>query len=370
MSRNLLMGAGILALLLWAYGSHATAQMVYEDARWDAAATSSAPLSLRRPLMLASWRWQMAHTPNPFAFHAVNLALHGCVGLLVGLFAFRLGLSRLAAWFAAALVLLHPLSVESAAYASARPELFAAIGVLGACLSATGRSPWRWGWMLAAILFGLAGKESAALVFVLIPLTLWAMRRDWRIPAAIGAIALSAVIASIGVRALIDADFYSGEIHGWDWLLIQSAAAHRLLTVWVTGLGMTVDYDYDALSLTTRLIGLTALSLITVGAYGLRVPPVKEDRSDPCLCGADERPDLPRLDLVCPKHDHAPKLVGQRRDHRLISFGLGMGLIAILPRLLVQTPRSYLNEHQFLLPMIGFSFAAVAFWDTWSQPAT
>lgn len=99
----------------------------------------------------------------------------------------------------------------------------------------------------------------------------------------------------------------------WDrWLLLQAAAAHRLLGLVVVPIGLTVDYDYDALAQPQAGV----LGLVTLGGLA-------------CLAWR----------------------VRQRRPR--VAFGLAWVLIVIAPRLVIQTPRSYFSEHQLYLALVG-----------------
>lgn len=64
---------------------------------------------------------------DPFVYHLTNLVLHACAGLAALAF-FRLLLgNRWAAWYGAALFALHPLRVESVAWASERKDVLCAV---------------------------------------------------------------------------------------------------------------------------------------------------------------------------------------------------------------------------------------------------
>ena len=334
---------GVLVLLVaFAYRPLTHAGFVYEDARWM---QLEAPgLALRdRPLMAWSWWAQSRWTPSPSAFHGVNVGLHLLVAVLFGVLLWRLGLSRIAAVFGAALLALHPLASEPVAYLSARPELFAAIGILGACALALTR--WRW-WtalsVLVAVLFGLAGKETALVALMLVPFLLWRtghQRARW---AGLGSavLLLAGVTLQGGWLSIINRGDMTIEQAGlmvsttaawFPWLALQATAAMRLLGQAVFSLlpatsALTVDYDYDLLAGWVRLGSV--LALIAMGILAYR----------------------------------------QRHTRPLVTIGLGWFLLALLPRLIVQTPRGYLNEHQFLVPFMGLLITFVAIWDKWACP--
>lgn len=322
----------LLALVMaYAYWPLTHAGFVYEDRRWIAGANQVPPLAIMRPLMHWSW-WAQAGS-RPQAFHAVNLGLHLTVAVLVGMLSCRLGLSQIAAWFAGSLWALHPLTSEGFGYLAARPELFAAVGVLGACLFVAGR--WRWWTGLAvygALAVGIAGKETAAMGLLLISLVLWAQnyRRLSAVAACIGVVALALgvhlmggwlIVINIGGAGGIDVDW-------WPWLTLQSTAAVRLIGQAFLPLTLTVDYDYDLTAQWVRLASLTALCALVGLAWQ------------------------------------------QRQRRPLVTFGLTWTLLTLLPRLIVQTPRGYLNEHQWYTPLIGLLIASVSLWDEWRARVT
>lgn len=314
--------AGVLLLALLVYRPLIDAGFVYEDHTWQQA--TSQPASTwrpMRPLMHLSWWVQARYTPSPRAFHVANIALHLLLALLVGVLASRLRVSPLAAWLAGSMVLLHPLTVESVAYLSARTELFAAIGVVAACVLAVTAHGWRWLLVYGALVFGMAGKETAAMGLLLVPLTRWVVGQRWEIPLGVNVALLATAIADRGWLTLVNLGEAGGMRIEWlPWLLIQSTAVVRLtalsLVPWFGG--FTVDYDYDLIPQAFRLVALLTLCGLPVLAWRLR-------KSQPML-----------------------------------AFGLAWMLIAVGPRLLIQTPRSYFNEHQFSVGFIGFAIAGAS----------
>ena len=102
------------------------------------------------------------------------------------------------------------------------------------------------------------------------------------------------------------------------WASIQAGAAWRVLVLTVLPIGQTVDFDYDALSIWYGRLALVALIALTVGAI--------------------------------------------RSWHRARAVACGACWIAIviMPRLIAQTPKSYFNEHQFYLALVGVALMASA----------
>lgn len=291
---------GLLAYLpLWSAG------WVMEDITW---VTGHVPPFSPRSLTAWTWGW----TQTPLAAHLTSGVLHGVVAFLVGLYAYRLSLSLFVAWAAGAFFVVHPLTVETVMYASSRSEQIAAIGVLGACLAATLTTLWKWPLIVGAGALGILGKESAIVVLGLVPLTLWMIRQPWR-DATYVAIILTLLGVELygGFPHVANFGDFSVEVTAWDWLLMQSTAVFRILVTLVTTVGMTPDFDYDRVPMTAQIISLGWL--IGLGA------------------------------VVWACRSHA----------RVVSFALGWMLIAVAPRLLVQTPTGYLSEHQFYIPLVG-----------------
>ncbi len=156
----------------------------------------SEPLSMGglRPIARATWRL----TPTPQAAHAFSVGLHLAVIALLGALAWRLGYSEAGVSLLVLLGAIHPLTVESVAYATARSELLAATGVLLAVWCAAGRwwRPWPILGMLAGTIFGMLSKESAVVVVGLVPLTIYVRSRQ---DAPRGAVAYGLAIAFVGL---------------------------------------------------------------------------------------------------------------------------------------------------------------------------
>lgn len=295
------MSAISLALLV-SYGSVWSAGWVYEDRQWrDLAAADS----WWRPLSV--WTWQLADTP--VMAHALNLALHLVVAVLTGYLAGALGASVVASWAATAWLALHPLAVESVAYATGRAELLAAIGVLGACLAAIRGS---WIGVACGLACGLAAKQSAIVGVLLVPLVL----RSWRLGVAAVCL-LGGLAVAVGWSDLVNlGESNAATVTAASWALSQATAAFRLVMLTIVPIGQTVDFDVDVLAPWVAWVSVGGLLGVTALA------------------------------------------VSQRRS--LVGIGLAWTLIAILPRLIVQTPKSYLNEHQWFTPLIGLVIAGAA----------
>lgn len=169
---------------------------------------------------------------NPVGYHLGNVALHLVNGALV----YALALVILAPWpsvMAAAVFLLHPLQVESVAYVSSRSELVSTACVLLALLAASQ------GWALAALLavaLAVAGKESAIVAGLLVPL--WAAWTRSRTPIwAVGLWSIALVVGAAYFIAQYPLTFdpvYAGS---------QLASLGWLLSRVVIPVGLSIDPD-------------------------------------------------------------------------------------------------------------------------------
>lgn len=123
---------------------------------------------LYRPLTTLSFLVNYAVLRNgarPFGYHAVNLLLHLGNVLLVFALARRLVGGGAAAWFAAALWAVHPVTTESVANVAGRADLLAGACVLGGLLAyAGGTSAARRALLALLCLAGCLSKESAAVL--------------------------------------------------------------------------------------------------------------------------------------------------------------------------------------------------------------
>ncbi|MCB6179277.1 hypothetical protein LHP98_14225 [Rhodobacter sp. Har01] len=164
---------------------------------------------MARPLLKASYALQDAlHGPNPFGFHAVNLALHLVATALVLALVRRaatlagtpeLAALRLAA-LTAALWAVHPASAETVSYVSGRSAGLSGVLSLAALWAATGPRPWPVAAFLSAALAPLA-RETALIVPLL--LLAWqlclpapgGLRRA--VPVWLGALAAALLLAAL-----------------------------------------------------------------------------------------------------------------------------------------------------------------------------
>ena len=140
-----LAAAGLVALTLVSYRSVFTAAWVFEDTATMSYATRAA----------TTQTWHIIR--DPLGAHLLSLSLFLLLAALTLVLAQRLGVGVYGMWAIAVLILLHPINVESVAYAASRGELLAAIFIVGACIFAT------YGWWTAAG-FGIVVCLSAAVI--------------------------------------------------------------------------------------------------------------------------------------------------------------------------------------------------------------
>lgn len=121
--------------------------------------------SLYRPVAQALFaiQWDL-WGGEPLGFHALNLALHGAVTLLVFVLLLRLEAGRWPAALGAAVFAVHPVHVEAVASVVGQSTLLASFFSLLACLLFLSARPGRWGraaGVALLYLLGLGAKEIA-----------------------------------------------------------------------------------------------------------------------------------------------------------------------------------------------------------------
>ncbi|HSV92930.1 MAG TPA: hypothetical protein VLH81_07630, partial [Desulfobacterales bacterium] len=255
-----------------------------------------------------------------------NLGLHLLIVGLVWGVASSLGLRW--PWFAAGLMALHPLSSQAVSYISGRADLVSTAGIALAVWAMLARWP-----AALRVVVGLlgawvavAGKESGVVVLPL--LVLAGLVRGYRLPAsrwvAVGVVVAlltgSAVVgpkvAALNHRLATVGTGASDLVPAQTWAEKQAQATwiHVGHVVWPRAL--TVDHDVDASPFPA--LALLLWLWVPVAAW---------------LCW-----------LVSP----------------VVGFGVAWVWVCVALRLVVQTPMSYLAEHQFYGALIGVSLLASA----------
>lgn len=298
---RLALASTLLALLIvGVYAPSLRGGFVYED--YKATDACAGYRLVGRMVTVGSWCWQVDLGHSARAFRFVSLGLHLIVTALVGALAWTVTREVAPALLATAFFGLNAVNVESVAYLTSRGELIAAIGVVGACLAV-----WHRWWLLAAtlLLLGWWGKESAAAAAMLVPLVLWYQRRSvgWLVAAGAGAVALE--VGILMQTAAWWKDFPG--LSAASWALTQTTAIARVTALSVLPFGQTVDYDYAGTSAVVALVACVAA------------------------------------------------LAWASRQSRLVVCGAAWVACAVAPRLIVPTPQSVFNEHQFYLPLVGMA---------------
>lgn len=330
MIRHLLLTVAAVLLTLWTYQSVHSAEWVYEDR-----ATLTAAKAGGWSRALTNWTWQFTHTPA--RAHALSLGLHLVIGALLGLMARRLGLTAFGAWIVALIWLVWPIPSETVAYAKARSEQIVLIGVLIAALGATARwwRPAGAAWLLFGSLIAIGGEPSGVTVLLLAPLVAWHTWHRastpvpwWTVAAVSGGLIVAGVLWYGGVRAVINADGEAGiasaaDVTWVEWGLAQSGAVWYWLLATVWPALVTPDVDVDRLSMGVRLFGMFAMAV--AGGVAWRC----------------------------------------RQTRPMVTLALLWSLCALLPRVLVQTPRSYLSAQQVAMAFIGLGLLAGYWTEQW-----
>ena len=155
------------------------------------------------------------------------------------------------------------------------------------------------------------------------------VRRPWLVMSGVGVAVVGAVSVNLeAVRSLLNvgaaATIAPEAVRWWTWGLLQSAAAIRLMGLTLWPVGLTVDADIDIIPLDLQAVAVGMLGTVALLAWIVR------------------------------------------RRWSLVTYGLMWCILSLMPRLIVQTPRSYLNEAQWYVPLMGLILAAVAWGDSFT----
>lgn len=213
---------------------------------------------LYRPLttlsFLANYIWP-GNGANPLGYHLVNFLLHAGNVLLLFALARRLLGSRAAAWCAAALWAVHPVTTESVTNIAGRADLLAAASVLGGLLVYAGGLtglPRRFA-LAALCLAGCLSKESAAVLPAI--MLLWDLTAQRKPKAADYCAVLLALAAACWMRERAFATqpwpelpFLDNPLRGmpfWTarWTALKVLGMELALLVWPANLAF--DHSYN-----------------------------------------------------------------------------------------------------------------------------
>lgn len=238
------------------------------------------PIHEWRPVLSLTFLLQRATTGfAPFPFHAVNVALHAAVCLLV-LEVLRRRLGARAAFAGALVFAVLPVHAEVVAYLTSRSELLAALSVLGGWLllgSPEKPSPRRLAAGAAVYLAGALSKEHALLFPAFLALADWIFhgRRPWererrRVYAALGGVAVAVLAARAAILPSI--------AHGGAAYFAGTPPLSRLLTLakfwtwWyarpaLLGAGLCADFARPFIADAGRSDPAAWAALLAVGAF-------------------------------------------------------------------------------------------------------
>lgn len=310
--------AAVLGAVLAIYLPHVrSATFVYQDQRYLLDGPSPVSFTAaRQGRGLTRLSWAFVRTPR--AAHALNLGLHLVVVGLVWVISARL----VAPWMAfgiASVMALHPLTIETVAYAASRADLIAAVGVLAALACATARSAWWWLLVPICLWIAYAGKETGLIGVALLPLVLWAS--DERLVAEVlawGALAAGLCLAAIAGGSIVNiGESVWLQIDALSWALIQIEAIWRLVLLSAVPVWLSVVPAIAGPGWTSLAAGLLLAGVLESAWRARSVSP-------------------------------------------MLAFGVAWCALVALPRVLVQTPLSPFNAHQWYLAMPGVACCWVA----------
>lgn len=215
-----------------------------------------------RPVtQLSYWLNSRISGSDPFGYHVLNVLLHFCNGIWIGLCLWKLlemageKRARLLAACGAAVFWFHPVQTESVAYISSRTEVLSLFFFLGAYACFLWRRKEAATWGTAAAVLVLAGlgalsKEHAITLPALLLLTdlcfsPGGIRRNWRLyaPLAIGGAAAAVFLGRLLLRA-DTAGFGMRGISWSDYFFTQCRALWTYARLFVLPVGLNADPDF------------------------------------------------------------------------------------------------------------------------------
>jgi tetratricopeptide (TPR) repeat protein len=224
-------------------------------------------LGVRPFLMVSYWLNYQTSGLEPYSYHAVNVLFHALNAVLIALVVRRaLGWVGEQGWrrellavFAGGLFLLHPVQTESVAYVASRSEAMSVFFFL--CAFAVfayrrdvgislGRA------IAVVVLYGIACtvKEHTTVLpalllladyFLISPLSLEAIRKNWRLYGLIGVAALVGVAGVVMILSRAEtAGFQIKEFTWYEYLFTQFRVIWLYLRLYVAPFGQNADYEF------------------------------------------------------------------------------------------------------------------------------
>jgi len=304
-----------------------------------------------RPLLMFTYwlNYQQSGVQDTFGYHAWNVALHFFNSILIFL-ALRKVLSwagedsfrtRVLAFFAAGLFLLHPLQTESVSYIASRSETLSVFFVLAALIvflyrSGSTLSIPRVVAILALFAAAVLSKEHTAVLAALFLLTdyYWhfefsgsTIRRNWKLylPILAGT-AVAAIFVLRVLRTAATAGFQMRDLTWYQYFFTECRVIWSYIRLFVFPIGQNLDPD---VSISRTLIDHGAI----LGLVGLIVASV--------------------LAWM------------YRRRFPLASYGWFVFLILLAPTSSFVPIRDPMAERRMYLPFIGLLFITVEFVRRW-----
>ena len=255
--------AGTVLIVFLVYSPALHGPFVFDDIAFHvpdyAFAWQSWARGVRPLLMMSCWlNYQISN--ETFSFHIVNVLLHAINSLLVFFIVRKLvGKATLAAAFASAIFLLHPIQTESVAYIAGRSESLSVMFFFAAFTVFLYRRQETVSWQVAVTIFflfglALATKEHTLVLPGLLLLTdyywnpgfaLSGIRRNWRIyaPIALGAAGGVAFVVKVLLQSR-SAGFGMHELTWYQYFFTECRAFFVYLRLIVWPVGQNIDWDY------------------------------------------------------------------------------------------------------------------------------
>jgi tetratricopeptide (TPR) repeat protein len=240
-------------------------------------------ISIWTPLTLLSWQLDRAlYGDAPAGYLLTNVALHAAAAVLCFLALARMTGAAVTSAFVAAVFAVHPLHVESVAWASERKDTLSALFFMltlyaYAAYIERPRSRWRFAAVHVSLVLGLLAKPMlVTLPFVLLLLDFWPLRRldagAVREKFAMFALVAADAYATYYVQGAYGAFSYGGGLPLWLRVAnaIDATCTYLWQTVWPTGLAVFYPHGLASLGMRRLLFEAALLALLTLAALGVR----------------------------------------------------------------------------------------------------
>ena len=294
-----------------------------------------------RPLLKFSYALNLSSGLGLFGFHLFNLALHGANGILVyrvlRAFARRAGMEQhgeQAAWFAAALFVVHPINSEAVTYLSGRSMSLMTLFYLGSLLAYVRRAENGRGaaWLSPALFAGALLVKESALTLPL-ALLLWETTDRPR-PNAVHPELVEGRTEFLAAR------------QGWHWALLAAgllAIAASPTYRWMLAASWTVHPLSESLSAQPHAI-------LYLAGQALRIVSLNADPALPWTPSSGVESAVVAAALLFG--------LAQLRRRPWLGFGLTWFFLQLLPTHTLWPRLDAVNERHFYLAGIGLFWLA------------